>query len=454
MKKNFNAPYFKERFKKTFLIMRLCLLLSFLIVFQSFSINVFSQKGKLTIEENEMLLIKLFELIEKQSDYTFLYKDADVSAIKGINTNCKNEELKNVLDRVFKEIPLTYRVANKLIIVKPQEKESLPKSKIQDFKVRTITGRVTDQKNNPLPGVSVVVKGTTRGVATDIAGKFVIKIEDNPGIKLIFSYIGMEQVEMRVGKGDKINMTLFPKKSKLGEVVVIGYQTLSRERATGSFSKVSSKELAQKSNFSIFESIEGQVAGVLTSSDGKLTIRGKSTISANAEPLIVVDGFPIERSIESVNPNDIENVTFLKDASAASIWGVRAANGVIVITTKKGNKIKKPISVNFSTSYSISKHNSLSDLPFASTKEFIDYERFRVDNNYVFFASTPLPALSNYIDVYMHDKDNAGAYEQKILQNNAYKEFEDLFMQNNIRKQYSLAISGKGEKSIHRASIN
>jgi TonB-dependent Receptor Plug Domain. len=226
---------------------------------------------------------------------------------------------------------LEYYIENNVVVIR--KKDPVYEQPVEQEK-KEIKGTVTDDQGVPLPGVSVVIKGTSVGVATDIDGNYVLEIDSNNAV-LVFSFVGMLPQEIAY-KGQSVqNVSLGADTEQMAEVVVTGYQSISRERASGAFEKVDSEVLDQKSTLNVVDKLEGQAAGVLFDSDGNITIRGISTMKGNSKPLYVVDGFPIEGDLETLNPNDVESMTVLKDAAAASIWGARAANGVIVIVSKK-----------------------------------------------------------------------------------------------------------------------
>lgn len=246
---------------------------------------------------------------------------------------------------------------------------------------RVITGRVTDAVQAPLSNVTVQVKGGTQAVRTGADGRF--SIQAGSGMQtLVFSFVGMQTVEQPVAEGtNTVNLSMKPSNGSLEEVVVVstGYQTLPKERATGSFGTVSREQL-DKPATNIASRIIGTNAGVQAlrmDEEGNpfFQIRGLSTLYANQEPLVVVDGFPIQGTYNAINPNDVESVTILKDAAAASIWGARAVNGVIVVTTKNAGK-GTPLKVEFSAFTRIASKIDLDYVrPHASSAETIDYER-------------------------------------------------------------------------------
>lgn len=203
-----------------------------------------------------------------------------------------------------------------------------------------VTGRVLGSDDEPLPGATVSVTGTSVATATDIDGNFTLKVPvANTNGKIHASYIGMRPAEMAISKiSGPVTLKLIEDDNKLDEIIVTGYTTLSKERATGSFGTVSAKKLEGKLSTSLADRIEGQMAGVVLNKDGSMSIRGRATLNAETDPLVVVDGYPTELKLTDLNPDNIANITVLKDAVAASIYGSRSANGVIIVTSKQGEE--------------------------------------------------------------------------------------------------------------------
>lgn len=248
-------------------------------------------------------------------------------------------------------------------------------------KTYQLSGTVVDEENEPLPGATVLVKGKgAHGTATDADGNFTLSV-NSPSCVLTVTYVGMQPREVTVTAGKNATIRLENSDNRLSEIVVTGYQTLSKERATGSFDIIDRKQL-EKATGNIASRLMGAAAGLSSTQDlyGNPTfeIRGTSSFSVNSAPLLVVDGFAIEGGFESINPNDVESVTVLKDAAAASIWGAKSANGVIVITTKggagSGNK-NTVVNVDYSGFYKISPKMDLDyALSRTSSNDLIDYE--------------------------------------------------------------------------------
>ncbi|MBR5820191.1 MAG: SusC/RagA family TonB-linked outer membrane protein [Alistipes sp.] len=254
---------------------------------------------------------------------------------------------------------------------------------------KEVTGKVSDVNGEPLAGVTVIVKGKNRGTTTDAQGNYRISVDANDA--LTFSYIGYTNYEETVGAKSQMNVAMDEAAEQVEQVVVTGYQTISKERATGSFDIISAAQI-EKPTGNIASRLIGAAAGLVATQDAygnpTFEIRGRSQLSTSAsEPLLVVDGFAIEGGFSSINPNDVESVTVLKDAAAASIWGAKSANGVIVVTTKNAKKDGDgtTVTVDYSGFLKVSPKMDLDYyLNRASTNDVIDYE---VNNFYKWDAS-------------------------------------------------------------------
>ena len=239
---------------------------------------------------------------------------------------------------------------------------------------RTIRGTVIDEQNEPLVGVAISVPGAQTGTVTDVNGKFVLTLKSGMKASVVkVSFVGMKTQTIPMSKLIKATTIVMEEDANvLGDVIVTGYQTVSKERATGAFGTVRSEQLQAKLNSDLKNVMEGQIAGVVLDKKGNISIRGISTLSAETDPLIVVDGYPTECSLSDLNPDNIENITVLKDGVAASIYGSRSANGVIVVTTKSGQKGKAKIS--YRGTFKFTPKPSLDYLHMASTSDYIDAE--------------------------------------------------------------------------------
>ncbi|HEV8282987.1 MAG TPA: TonB-dependent receptor [Chitinophagaceae bacterium] len=300
-------------------------------------------QDKLTFAFKKTEIAVILGYIEKQTNYRFLYNDQLNDLRRKITLSVEDASIQQALDLVFQKTPLTYLfMENNLIVVK-EDDEKLQMQK-------NITGKITDENGVPLAGVSIHVKGTFRGTVTNDKGEFTINIDDNE--ILVFSYIGYDAQEIKVGNNTSINISLITVKKDLENVVVIGYGQVKKRDLTGAVISVKGDEVKKVPAGNIMESVQGKLSGVdiARTSGGAgakpmITVRGNRSINANNDPLFIVDGVQYN-SYEDINANDVESMEILKDASSTAIYGSRGANGVIIITTKKGNSGRVKISAN------------------------------------------------------------------------------------------------------------
>ncbi|WP_331967180.1 SusC/RagA family TonB-linked outer membrane protein [Chitinophaga sp.] len=420
----------------------------------------YSQQVSLSLHKAP--LQQVFKEVKKQTGYVFFYDDALLQQAGSVTVFLQQVPLKAALDSCFKGQPFTWEIVNTSIYLRGKRAGGANIGQLSVFtKSQPVLGKVMDHTGNPLPMATVKLLPLRKGTITDENGNFIFESVAPGEYTLEITSIGFENfiLQIEVAPDRPQNLGLLPMRlavAKLTEIAVVntGYQRLPRERAAGSFSVVKQATLDKRSNYNIQTYLEGQVPGLLTNSDGSMTIRGQSTLRADKAPLIVVDGFPIERDLSTINPNDVESITVLKDASAASIWGVRAANGVIVIQTKRGASSRKSLDVSFNASLSLSAKPDFSQLPFASTTSFIGFEKYKVDNHLVTLFGKPRNAISPITDAYLNNPATADQLADSLSRNNAYQQFDDLFMRNAVRQQYGVTLAAKGEKSTSRASFN
>lgn len=329
------------RLYKTVLIMKLTLIL-LTATFLQVTAATYAQRVTLLVKN--ATLKEVFEKIQAQTDYDFLYNADDLKLAKPVSIDVKDATLKQVLDIYFDQQPLTYSIKNKTVII--QEKIAQAPATTQSVKEIQISGTVTDDKNEPLPGVSVKVKGSNIGAQTDLNGKYVLHLADN-NVTLVFSFIGFTSQEIHVGDKTQINVQLKATSSSLNEIVVIGYGTQRKGDVTSSVATVKSENFTKGSVVDAAQLIQGKVAGLTVISPSgdptgstQILLRGQTTLmGANQNPLVLIDGIPGD--MKTVAPQDIESFDVLKDGSAAAIYGTRGTNGVIFITTKKATGTNK-----------------------------------------------------------------------------------------------------------------
>jgi TonB-linked SusC/RagA family outer membrane protein len=356
--------------RKIFLVMKLVAIFLFIALTQ---VQAKTYAQNITIHEEDVTVERVLRLIEQQSKYQILYiNDLEILKTKKVNISADNLPVSQVLNRCLNGLPVGYTIVQQTIALKSMPlPEILPEK--ADFKV---SGTVTDMQGLPLPGVSVLLKGTDKGVATDPNGKYTITIADGNQV-LVFTFIGYEKKEVPVNNNAQINVQLKEALTTLNDVVVVGYGTQKKSDVTGTITSLKTKDFNKGAAASLNQLMAGKAAGVRVVQNSNepgggisVNIRGAGSVSAGTEPLYVVDGLPLDNTppvtgagrnyiasntvrspLNSINPADIEAIEILKDASATAIYGSRGANGVIIITTKKGKDGKT--NVNYSGYYGL-----------------------------------------------------------------------------------------------------
>ena len=436
-----------------------------------------------TIKMKNSSFTEITKEIQKQTSLTFLYNDSKVGTIKNLNPDFTNADVKTVLEYCLNGTGLTFSIVDNTVVITPvRENQQNDRNRLR------VTGRITDEKSVPLPGVNILIKGTTVGFVSDVDGNF--QALCSKGDTLLFTMIGFEPAMKAVSDETPIMVQMKESTESLDEVVVVstGYTRLPKERATGSFGVVTAKELAKRPSPNILNRLEGVVPGVYVDiknsdmtflygsnrQDGQLeeqnnismNIRGKSSFSdAMSRPLLVIDGFPTDLEMKNLNPNDVESITFLKDAAAASIWGARAANGVIVIETKKGKKNGRPgTTVSFGMNVMTSGSPRLGTLPVMNSAEMIDYEREMVEKGYI---TRPVNsaygagyAISQAAQLLLDAKERvipqaeADAELEKLANRKAYRDVKKYLLQPSFSQQYNLSFSGASEQMSYFLSAS
>lgn len=334
---------------------------------------------KLSITQHNVPLDKVFKEIRKQTGYLFFYDVDWLQKAQPVSIDMKNASIQEVLDHCLANQPLTYNIVDKTIVLSLKE-ENKKATTVAAPVFADIQGRVTSARSKePVEGVSVVIKGTQRGTRTNANGEFTLQHVE-PGVVLVFSYVGFETREVKVTNAEKaINVTLDIDTKGLENIVVVGYGTVKRKDLTGAVSSVNMEDINKAPVRSFDEALAGRMPGVqVASAEGQpgssihIVIRGNNSITQDNSPLYVIDGFPVESPDNSIlNLNDIESIDVLKDASATAIYGARGANGVIIITTKKG-KEGSPV-IRYSGYYGL--QQNIKTIPAMSPYEFVKLQQ-------------------------------------------------------------------------------
>lgn len=305
--------------------------------------ETYSQKTKFSFNLNGVTIKQVFHEIEDNSEFILLYNERQLDASRKVNVKVTNESIETVLDQILDETQNSYKMYDRQIVILPvvEQKSPVSGSSAMEMqqKKQDVSGVVSDATGVPIPGVSVSVKGTTTGTITDINGQFKMSVPADA--TLLFSFIGMKAQEVKVGSTTVFNIKMADETIGVEEVVVVGYGIQKKESVVGAISQVGGATLMRSGTSNVTSAISGKLSGVLTmqatgqpgSNDSEVIIRGLSSWNGS-KPLALVDG--VERDYTDLDPNEIETISVLKDASATAVFGAKGANGVIIVTTKRG----------------------------------------------------------------------------------------------------------------------
>ncbi|QRY55941.1 SusC/RagA family TonB-linked outer membrane protein [Sphingobacterium siyangense] len=417
-----------------------------------------AQAQQISLNLQKAFLPKAIAEIRKQTKFDFAYNNELLKKASPITVNIKNGTIQEMLSKMFADQPISYEIADGIIILK-EKKTNKPNNQTPTqtpTKKENIQGRVVTENGTPLSGATIQVKGTNFITSSDSNGFFELPDEYENEI-IIISYIGYTATETS-SKNAK-NITLYTNANRIDEVSVVasGYQSIPKERATGSFSKVDNATFNRQVSTDVISRLKGIAPSILfdeRSGSPKLTIRGQATIFGNDQPLIVVDNFPYEGDINNINPNDIEDIDILKDAAAASIWGVRAGNGVIVIKTKKG-RTDQPMNIGFTSNLTIGQKPDLNYIPQIKPTDFIDIEKMLFEKGYynTIISNTadnrpysPVVSILNDQKNGLLTEQQANAQIDALRNNNLRDDMSKYLYRNSIQQQYALNLNGGTSK--------
>ncbi len=409
MKNKFLIQVSKFRF---FGISRMLIFLFALLIAQ-LSVDAQTSELKKNIKMNDVTVQDLVDKLGADFKYSFFIVDEVIGNTK-VSVDLKNATITQILELAFQNKDIAYSISGKSITITAKKKTQIPASS-----TKKISGLVTDEKGEPIIGASVIVRGSNTGTITNMDGIFVLDVENQS--QLIISYIGYLQEQVRIGTSNQYKVVLKEDNKTLEELVVVGYGSARKRDLTGSVTRVDTKKMETMPNVNPMQAMRGTVAGVNVTdngrpgSDGTITVRGLTSITASNEPLIVLDGIPYTGGrLSDINSNDIESIDILKDASSAAIYGSRATNGVILITTKKGTS-SKPL-LNYNTYYGTS--------DFAHTPKLMGPEKYiQLKKDAEAFKGQPvlLQPLEQanfdagvYIDPWDAIKQNAPIYSHEL----------------------------------------
>lgn len=449
----FNDACEPLRARKRFLIQMLLIvkLSVFLVLVFSLQVGATGFSQTVTLNLKNAPVKKVFKEIMRQTGVSIIYNEKNFEKLSPVNIHVRQSSIENVLKLCFRDQEYIYQINNNTVSIRPAPPVIVKANSVEEIlEAPPVTGSIVNADGSPLSNVSVMIKGSTTGVTTDANGKFSINVPDENTV-LVISYVGYQEQEIRVGKQSTIGITLTALDSKIEEVVVVGYGSQSKRTLATATSRVSAGEFKNAVITTVDQALQGRTTGVqVTETSGEpgaatvVRIRGNNSLSGNNEPLYVIDGFPMppyreadassfygsysQNGLYGINPNDIESMEVLKDASAAAIYGSRGANGVVLITTKSGKRGEGKIELTNRTTIG----------QIHSPIKMMDSRQYAT-------------ALNEYYDL------NYGPGQHPFPNmDTTFKttDWADLISQNSFRQDISLSVSGGTAKSSYYISGN
>lgn len=457
--------------------MKLCTCL-LLCTVMSISANVRAQHARMSLDLKGVTLEEVIWALEKKSDITFFYNVTDVTGIHKMDAVFKDAPLENILNEVLKGTGLYYEIQGKVVVIK----RNLSSFVSDSSKIVTVKGVVKDTRGSGLPGVTVVLKGTTTGVATANNGDFTMTLPRRDSMVLVFSFVGMKTKEV-MWKGEKaLSVVMEEEVNEMDEVVITGYQVIDRRKSTSAVTSVKMDDIMIPGVTTIDKMLEGQIPDLMVMTNSgesgvapRIRIRGTSTLIGNREPLWVVDGVIVQdpvqispdelndpdyinrigNAISGLNPQDIERIDVLKDASATALYGTKAANGVIVITTKRGHIGEPQISYRGTATLKLRpRYSGIGNIDLMSAKERLGVSRELAETGYQY---------SSDVTWVGYEKLLRDLYNRTIT----YKEFENqvaylgktntdwfkLLTRDALSSSHTLSVTGGTEKIRYYSSV-
>lgn len=454
-------------------ILKVMKLTAALLIATMLQVSASTLAQKVTFDKKNIPLNQIFKEIKNQTGYTVLYRSINLDAKEKISVKFDMATLKQVMDRCLEGKDLSYLIEEKTIIIASNKKKNdeIINTTVNFYSKINVTGRILDEEGVPLVGATVKVKNTNKTVLTNKDGYFNLKNVDNEAV-LIISYVGYKTKEVVVYSGT-MSISLEVASSDLEAITVVstGYQTLPKERVTGSFERIDNKLFNRTTGTNVLPRLLGTAAGIYFNNRSAtfprggvgdaISIRGISSFANSvAPPLVVLDNIPYDGDLSNLNPNDVQDITILKDAAAASIWGTRAGNGVIVITTKKG-VYDKSMQISLNTNVTVTQKPDLFYLPQMSSSDVISVEKMLFANKYYdnkISTTSPFPPfLTPVVELLVKQQtlpvtDVQGRAQidnqiNSLGQHDVRNDYLKYVYRKAVNQQYALNVSG-GSKQI------
>ncbi|MFO3729323.1 SusC/RagA family TonB-linked outer membrane protein [Butyricimonas muris] len=462
MKKNFNVVR-----KRWFLF------LLFLVFTTQLSQRAYCQEVKMTFSLKNATLKEVINEIKRISAYDFVYSDSYLSAFKQRDVSYKDATIDAVLSDCLKGTGLIYAINGQTIVIRREE------TKAEQTKV--VTGKVSDMNGSPLPGVTILIKGLTVGTVSDVNGNYKLGVPTTGEVILMFSFIGMKTQYITVKEKLNINVKMEEDVAEMDEVVITGYQTIDKKHLTSAITTVNAADVLVPGMTSIDQALEGRIPELLLMTNSgevgatpRIRVRGTSTLLGNREPLWVLDGFilddPVDVSnddlnnpdyiniignaIAGINPQDIERIDVLKDASATALYGTRAANGVIVVTTKKGAIGPARVSYNHSSKYTRRPRYSDRNINLMNSQQRVQFGKDLTELHYPFPSNMPMVGYEGAAYRLYTGQTNYDEFLDEVKRYETVNtDWFDILTQDTYSHDHTLSVSGGTESVRYYASL-
>lgn len=431
---------------KALKIMKITICLWFAAILQ---VSAASYAQNISLDVKNAPLDHVFDQISQQSGYNFIYDAKILKASKPISLTVKDEPFKQVLEKCFQNEPLTFLINENTVVI--QHKAPIPISTVVPV---TVTGVVNDSKGQPLPGVTVRIKGTSLGTQTDVNGRFSLHVPDG-NRTLVFSFVGFEPQELTLNNRTTLNVTLVEQHSSLNEVVVVGYGTRKKSDITGSVSTINEAQLREIPASDIGTILQGAAPGLEVGKSGgnsqpgatpTIRIRGERSLNGNNDPLIILDGIPFAGNLNDIDPDDITNVEVLKDASATAIYGARGSNGVLLVNTRRGKAGKLQVRYSGYAGF----NRTLGQYKVMNADQFLTFRKWAKINGSAAGTYTGLDdsKLLNGNTSIFTDPTEFGLYQAGIRTN-----WQDFLYRTPLVTNHQFGVSGGNEATQYDGSL-
>lgn len=473
MKKKCNPSGLRINRQKLIRYMKLTIFFV-LVGLLSVSAASYSQNTKLNLRVENASITDFFTKVEDASEFYFFFKNDAVNISKKITLDVKDQTIDKILDLVLDGTELKYKIVDRYIVISNNMERDGEMFLQQDQKF-TVKGSVKSQNGEAIPGVTITVKGTSIGIITDGNGNYSLSVPNGTST-LVFSFVGLKTQEIAVNNRTSINVVMEEETIGLEEVVAVGYGTVKKRDLTGSVAQVKSERLENEKPQSVQDVLRGNIAGLsvgfstLAKGGGDFEIRGDNTLKTSSSPLVVLDGVIYQGGLEDINPSDIETIDVLKDASSSAVYGARAANGVIIITTKKG-KQGKPM-INITSSVGVATIATLQDVhdPYdfinwrTDVMKSLNYYNAATNQKlYKFDDPTKLPegvteamwrdgSTGELLDIWL-PRLGLLPVEVKNYKAGTPTNWNDMVFQNGLRQDHNLSLSGKKDEITYYWSL-